>query len=81
MIFETRGGGDRYDRRTRDRLRRSHRLTAGLRMDHADKNTPLLWPADWVASAYVAAQHHTERQPWELINAAHVIELVKVDPR
>jgi hypothetical protein len=80
VVLESRGGGDRHDRRTRDRLRRSHRITAELRIDHAGKALPLLWPADWVASAYVAAHVHDEREPWEIINGAHLIEIVRVDP-
>ncbi|MGA6090959.1 hypothetical protein [Amycolatopsis sulphurea] len=41
---------------------------------------PLLWPADWIASAYVAAHHHDDRGPWEIINSAHLIEVKTVDP-
>lgn len=81
VVVESRAGGDRHDRRTRDRLRRSHHITAGLRVDHADKSTPMLWLADWVASAYVAAHHHDEREPWDVINSAHLVEITTVEPR
>ncbi|MFD9891537.1 hypothetical protein ACFWY9_19545 [Amycolatopsis sp. NPDC059027] len=80
VVLESRGGGDRHDRRTCERLRRSRRITAALRVDHAGKALPLLWPADWVASAYVAAHHHEEWEPWETINNAHLIEITTVDP-
>lgn len=81
VVLESRAGGDRHDRRTRDRLRRSHQVTAKLRIDHAGKALPLLWPADWIASAYVAAHHHDEREPWDIMNSAHLIEITRVDPR
>lgn len=80
VVLETRAGGDRHDRRTRDRLRRSRQITAQLRIDHAAKTTPLLWPADWIASAYVAAYHHDESKPWEIINAAHLVDITEIDP-
>ncbi|MCK2236357.1 MULTISPECIES: hypothetical protein [unclassified Crossiella] len=67
--------------RTADRLRKTHRLTAELRLDHAGKDLALLWLADFVASSYVAATRHGELKPWEIINAAHPIEVTELDPR
>lgn len=81
VIMETRAGGDKHDRRTFYELRRSHRITAGFRVDHAPKTTPLLWPADWIASSYVAAHHHDETTPWKIINDAYVIDVRALDPR
>src|SRR5581483_8763540 len=81
VVLESRAGGDRHDRRTRDRLRQSRQITAALRIDHGPKALPLLWPADWIASAYVAAHHHDDRGPWEIISSAHLIEVTAVDPR
>jgi hypothetical protein len=80
VVVESRGGGDRHDRRTRDRLRRSRQITTELRVDHAGKSLPLLWPADWIASAYVAAYVHDEQEPWTIINSAHLIEVIRMDP-
>lgn len=78
VVLESRGGGDRHDRRTRDRLRRSHRITAALRIAHAPKNEPLLWPADWVASAFVAAAHHGEVEPWDVLSRAVPIDVIEL---
>ncbi len=81
VVMESRAGGDRHDRRTRDRLRRSRHITAALRVDHANKATPMLWPADWIASAYVSAHHHGAGEPWQIINSAHPVEITEVEPR
>lgn len=78
VVLESRGGGDRHDRRTLDRLRRSRRVSAALRVDHAEKTVPLLWTADFVASSYVAAVRHGETEPWDVISAAHFIEVVQI---
>lgn len=81
VVLESRAGGDRHDRRTRDRLRRSRQITAALRMDHANKSTPMLWPADWIASSYIAAHHHHEHEAWDIINAGHLVEITEITPR
>lgn len=78
VVIESRAGGDRHDRRTRDRLRRSRQITAALRINHGPKSLPLLWPADWLASAYVAAHHHDDRGPWKIMSDAHVIDVMMV---
>jgi hypothetical protein len=78
VVVESRAGGDRYDRRVRERLRRSRRITGALTLDHAGKAEPMLWPADFVASSYVAAYHHGEREPWDILNQAHPIEVIAV---
>ncbi|WP_052372008.1 hypothetical protein [Amycolatopsis taiwanensis] len=80
VVIESRSGGDRHDRRTCDRLRQSRQITAALRIDHGPKSLPLLWPADWLASAYVAAHHHDDRGPWKIISDAHVVDVTIVDP-
>ncbi len=79
VVLESRAGGDRFDRRTLNRLRMNHRVS-GLRMDHAGKDLALLWTADFVASSYVAATRHNEPKPWEIINAAHPIEITELAP-
>nr|WP_255357164.1 hypothetical protein [Sciscionella sp. SE31] len=81
VVMETRGGGDKHDRRTLDRLRRSRTVTSALRIDHRPKREPLLQLADFVASAYVSAQHHGESRPWDLVSEAHPIELLELPPR
>ncbi|MCO1579567.1 hypothetical protein M8C13_27830 [Crossiella sp. SN42] len=81
VVLESRAGGDRFDRRTDERLRKTHRLTADLRLDHAGKQLAMLWIADFVASSYVAATRHGELKPWEIINGAHPIEITELAPR
>ncbi|HWE91086.1 MAG TPA: DUF3800 domain-containing protein [Pseudonocardiaceae bacterium] len=81
VVMETRGGGDKHDRRTLDRLRRSHQITADLRVDHLPKHTPLLQLADFVAGAYVSARHHDEPKPWEIVSTAHLVDVTVLDPR
>ncbi|HKS44653.1 MAG TPA: hypothetical protein VJT49_05970 [Amycolatopsis sp.] len=39
---------------------------------------PLSWPAGWIASAYVAAHHHSDREAWEIIASAHLIDIATV---
>jgi hypothetical protein len=80
VVIESRAGSDRHDIRTRNRLRQSRQITAALRIDHEPKSLPLLWPADWIASAYVAAHHHNDREPWEIINNAQVIDVTTIAP-
>ena len=76
VIVESRQAGDRHDRRVRDRLRRSHRIDAAMPVDHKVKDAdPGLWAADFIAGAYIAAHHHDEPEPWDILCAAHVIEV------
>ena len=76
VVMESRQAGDRHDRRTRDRLRRSHRIDATMPVDHKVKDAdPVLWVADFIAGAYIAAHHHDEPEPWAILCAAHVIEI------
>lgn len=47
VVLESRSGGDKHDRRTVDRLRRSRQVTGALRLNHASKTaSPLTWIAD-----------------------------------
>lgn len=80
VVIESRSGGDRHDRRTLDRLRRSRQITEAFRIDHADKSEPMLWLADFVASAYVAAHYRDQRKPWEILSGAHCVDVVEVGP-
>lgn len=81
VILESRSGGDRHDLVTRDKLRRSHQITSHLRVEHAPKSAKMLWLPDWVASAYVAAHQHRDREPWIALDQAHLIEQIAIDPR
>jgi hypothetical protein len=78
VIVESRAGGDRHDRRIREQLRRSRLITAALVLDHAGKSEPLLRPADFVASSYVAAHHRSERAPWDVFNRSHPIDVIEI---
>jgi hypothetical protein len=78
VIIESRAGGDRHDRRTRDRLRRSRKISGEFRVGHAEKSLPLLWLADFVASAYVGARYHGDLEPWNVITGAHIIDIIDV---
>jgi hypothetical protein len=78
VIVESRAGGDRHDRRLRERLRRSRLISGALVLDHAAKSEPMLWPADFVASSYVAAHHHDERAPWDVFNQSHPIDVIEI---
>jgi hypothetical protein len=80
VTFESRGGGDKHDRGTINRLRRSRIITAKMQIAHAGKPLPLLWPADWIASAYVGANHHEEGKPWTLMNEEHFIDVLEIEP-
>jgi hypothetical protein len=80
VVMETRSGGDRHDRRTVDRLRRSRRITNQIRINHGRKtDEPLTWIADFVMGAYVAWGHHSEPGPWNVINTAHTIMVTELD--
>jgi hypothetical protein len=77
VVIESRSGADKHDRRTRDRLRRSQHLTGGLHVDHLTKRADCrLWLADFVAGAYIGAELHAEPEPWEVVGAAHMIEVI-----
>ncbi|MGW0519034.1 hypothetical protein [Crossiella sp. NPDC003009] len=80
VVVESRAGSDVHDRKVLNRLRRSHQVPGELRVDHRGKDEPMLWVADWVASSYVAAIRHAVTEPWELINAAHTIEVTHIKP-
>jgi hypothetical protein len=76
-IVESRSGGDKHDRRTRDRLIKSRRLTAAMRVTHVPKHhDELLWVADFVASSYTTAVLHDQPEPWLALNAAHAIDVI-----
>lgn len=82
VVLETRSGGDRHDRRTVDRLRRSRRITTQIRINHGGKtDEPLTWIADFVMGAYVAWGHHSEPGPWNTINTAQAIMVTELDAR
>lgn len=77
VVIESRAGADKYDRRTRDRLRRSKHLSGGLHVDHLTKRADCrLWLADFVAGAYIGAELYAEAEAWEVIGAAHMIEVI-----
>jgi hypothetical protein len=79
VVIESRAGSDKLDRRTRDRLRRSHQISTALRVDHVRKHVDArLWLADFRAGAYVGAELHAEAEPWDVAAAAHAIEVVTV---
>ncbi|MGO1055418.1 hypothetical protein [Crossiella sp. CA198] len=80
VVVESRAGSDVHDRKVLNRLRRSHQVPSELRVDHRNKNEPMLWVADWVASSYIAAIRHAVTEPWELINAAHAVEVTAIKP-
>lgn len=76
VVIESRGGSDSLDKRTVERLRRSRHLTGDLRVDHRRKALdPLLWVPDFVAGCWIGAQHHSEAEPWQILNTAHMIEI------
>lgn len=71
VVIESRGGSDRLDRRTRDRLRRSRRITTSLRVDHTRKHDePRLWLADFVAGSWASATYRSEGGTWSILCAA-----------
>jgi hypothetical protein len=76
VVIESRSTGDKHDRRTRDRLRQSHKITAALRLDWAAKSsTPLVWLPDVVIGSYFSALYHEETQPWKILKSAHIIDV------
>ena len=78
VVVESRSGGDKHDRRTVDRLRRSHQVTGALRLNHAAKAAaPLTWIADFLIGAYVCAELHDDPQAWEILNQAHAIDVLR----
>lgn len=80
VIIESRHGSDRHDRRTGNRLRQSHRITATMRIDHVGKfGDERLWLADFLVGAYSAARLHDQPEPWEILTDSHVIDVVE-DP-
>jgi hypothetical protein len=55
-VVESRSGGDKLDRRTRDHLIKSRLVTSDMRVTHVLKHhDELLWVADFVASSYTTA--------------------------
>jgi hypothetical protein len=79
VIIEARAGADKLDRRTRDRLRRSHQISTALRVGHVRKRIDArLWLADFLAGAYIGAALRNEAEPWTIVNAAHAIEVVSI---
>ena len=81
VVIESRTSSDKHDRRTRDRLLRSRTLSSAMRVTHASKTgDELLWMADFFVSAHGTALLHDQREPWDILTAAHVIE-VAANPR
>lgn len=78
VVIESRQAGDAHDVRVRDQLRRSHRITAALRIDHLSKQAgdPLVWLSDFIMGAYLAAHHHDEPGPWKTLTETHLIDVV-----
>jgi hypothetical protein len=69
VVVESRGGSDEWDRRTRERLRRSHQISSAVRVDHARKRADgRLWLADFVAGAYFGALVHGDTEPWTIVS-------------
>ena len=76
-VVESRSGGDKIDRRTRDHLIKSRQVTAKMRVTHVLKHhDELLWVADFVASSYTTAVLHDQPEPWLTITAAHAIDVI-----
>ncbi|MEV6603460.1 hypothetical protein [Kutzneria sp. NPDC051319] len=79
-VVESRSGGDKHDRRTRDHLIKSRQVTSDMRVTHVLKHhDELLWLADFVASSYTTAVLHDQPEPWLTLNAAHAIDVI-TDP-
>jgi hypothetical protein len=77
VVLESRAMSDKHDRRTRDRLRQSRKITSELRVEHARKaHAPLVWLPDFVAGAFLAARYHAEPEPWNILSAAHAVEVI-----
>ncbi|GLW94662.1 hypothetical protein [Actinokineospora globicatena] len=79
VFLESRSGADKHDRRTRERLRSSRRISTDFRVDHIAKSaTALIWLPDFVAGAYIAARFHGEAEPWEMITTGHVVDVISL---
>jgi hypothetical protein len=79
VVIESRAGSDKLDSRTRDRLRRSRQISSMLHIDHVPKRGDArLWLADLLAGAYVGAVVRGERQPWDILTGAHLIDVVSI---
>jgi hypothetical protein len=77
VVVESRGGGDKHDRRTRDRLIKSRTISSEMRVKHLPKlGDELLWLADFLVSTYTTAVVHGQTEQWDVLEAAHVIEVV-----
>jgi hypothetical protein len=81
VIIESRGGSDKLDRRTRDRLRRSRSITAALHIDHIRKqDDERLWLPDFIAGSYIGAVSDAGPEPWKILSESHLIEVIPLDP-
>lgn len=80
VIIESRGGSDKHDRRTRDRLRRSRSITAALHVDHARKqDDERLWLPDFIAGSYIGAVSDAGSEPWKIVSESHLTEVIPLD--
>lgn len=80
MIIESRGGSDKHDRRTRDRLRRSRSITAILQVDHARKqDDERLWLPDFIAGSYIGSVSDAGSEPWKIVSESHFTEVIPLD--
>jgi hypothetical protein len=80
VIIESRGGSDKHDRRTRDRLRHSRSITAAIQVDHAQKqDDERLWLPDFIAGSYVGAVSDAGSEPWKIVSESHLIEVISMD--
>lgn len=80
VVVESRAGGDKHDRRTRDRLLKSRMIDSAMRVTHRPKiGDELLWLADFLVSTYTTAVVHNQTAQWDILDAAHVIEVI-TDP-
>lgn len=81
VVVESRAGGDKHDRRTRDHLIKSRVISSDMRVTHLPKvGDELLWLADFVVSTYTTAIVHGQAAQWAILDAAHVMEVI-TDPR
>jgi hypothetical protein len=77
VVAESRAGGDKHDRRTRDHLIRSRTINSDMRVTHVTKvGDELLWLADFLVSTYTTAIVHNQTEQWAILDTAHVIEVV-----
>lgn len=80
VIIESRGGSDKHDRRTRDRLRRSRSITAAFHVDHARKqDDERLWLPDFIAGSYIGAVSDAGSEPWKIVSESHLTEVIPLD--